>query len=830
LHRIIQFVEPSGNIPAYIEIEDISDVNDVVNTVDAGNFVVGLKYKITSVGNTNWISIGASSNTIGVTFVATGMGSGTGKATPIGIHSPFSITASTTLRAGIISGREGQVTVKISTCRATGHDFLDIGTGGYNSTNFPTAIYGNPAREAQQNQEVVEEFKGRVFYTSTDQDGVFRVGRFFSVDQGTGTVTFAASIALSNLDGLGFKRGVVVAEFSTDNTMTNNASDAVPTQSATRGYIDRRLGLDHTGVEVPFVDRIGPGYMPLNGALAMSSNLNLDGNRILNVGAPLVIDDAATKGYVDAKFSQTNELSEGTDVLVVTPAGGDLLAYTGAGSATVSSGTKGDISSAFSSDNTTTLAVGITGINQIHVSLGITVANIAGFPTSGYIQIGQEIFSYSSIDTGNNKFNGVNRLADPDIDENLKGKFSDLVGCVASTHNVGAAVIGLNNAKVDLQINPGVIVNADVNNNAAIAQSKLAMLDATANTLISAVKGIASFDSTNFEVTNGWVGIKAGGVSLSEIANIGVGAVIGNLTGAAAAPQELSTSNVVSSGLEGLTSTSGNGAVVRTAANTFTSVSITTNGGNNSLVRTSASGTIDVKGVSLNSNSVLELDTTRLKVKTPGGMEVINAVGADATGQVILTGQFTLSPGSTLQSSSAQTSVNSTNADNLNVGGTYRAASTSATNNTIAARTGSGDLYANIFYGIATSARYADLAEYYSSDKDYEPGTVLVFGGSAEVTTTNIFGDAKLAGVVSTDPAYIMNDGLQGIKSCIALQGRVPVKVVGKVKKGDMLTTAGVPGCAAKAIDPRIGTIIGKALEDKDTTDIGIIEVAVGRV
>ena len=127
-------------------------------------------------------------------------------------------------------------------------------------------------------------------------------------------------------------------------------------------------------------------------------------------------------------------------------------------------------------------------------------------------------------------------------------------------------------------------------------------------------------------------------------------------------------------------------------------------------------------------------------------------------------------------------------------------------------------------------ATFADLAEYYSSDKEYEPGTVLIFGGVAETTTTTVFGDTRLAGVVSTDPGFKMNGELAGTRVCLALQGRVPCKVVGTVKKGDMLTTAGVVGHAAKSMDPKVGTIIGKALEDKDYTEAGVIEVAVGRV
>jgi hypothetical protein len=121
------------------------------------------------------------------------------------------------------------------------------------------------------------------------------------------------------------------------------------------------------------------------------------------------------------------------------------------------------------------------------------------------------------------------------------------------------------------------------------------------------------------------------------------------------------------------------------------------------------------------------------------------------------------------------------------------------------------------------------LAEYYEGDREYKPGTVLVFGGEKEVTTTGQMNDTRLAGVVTTNPAYIMNSEQTGIKVCIALAGRVPCWVVGRVKKGDMLTTATTWGCAVKANNPTIGAIIGKALEDKDSGEAGIIQIAVGR-
>jgi hypothetical protein len=127
-------------------------------------------------------------------------------------------------------------------------------------------------------------------------------------------------------------------------------------------------------------------------------------------------------------------------------------------------------------------------------------------------------------------------------------------------------------------------------------------------------------------------------------------------------------------------------------------------------------------------------------------------------------------------------------------------------------------------------ATYADLAEWYTSDQEYEPGSVVIFGGSAEVTTTSISSDSRVAGVVSTNPAYIMNVECTGTRVCVALQGRVPVKVAGTVKKGDLLTTSAIPGYACKAMNPQIGTIIGKAIEDKLDPGKGIVEVAVGRL
>ena len=139
-----------------------------------------------------------------------------------------------------------------------------------------------------------------------------------------------------------------------------------------------------------------------------------------------------------------------------------------------------------------------------------------------------------------------------------------------------------------------------------------------------------------------------------------------------------------------------------------------------------------------------------------------------------------------------------------------------------------GNVYADIFNGVATSVQNADLAENYVADTEYSPGTVLEFGGEFEVTLAQD-GTTRVAGVVTTNPAYLMNSNCQGAYvAAVALQGRTPCKVRGHVRKGDMLISGG-NGFARTTQTPQMGTVIGKALGDFDGIE-GVIEVAVGRL
>jgi hypothetical protein len=145
---------------------------------------------------------------------------------------------------------------------------------------------------------------------------------------------------------------------------------------------------------------------------------------------------------------------------------------------------------------------------------------------------------------------------------------------------------------------------------------------------------------------------------------------------------------------------------------------------------------------------------------------------------------------------------------------------------------GSSTGYFNTVFAKATSAQYADLAEMYVADADYVSGTVVEFGGLAEITQSTASHSTRVAGIVSTNPSYLMNATQTGDHVLpVALTGRVPCQVVGHIAKGDRLVASNRPGVATvlDMTQYQPACIIGKALEAYDSDTIGIIEVAVGR-
>jgi hypothetical protein len=179
-------------------------------------------------------------------------------------------------------------------------------------------------------------------------------------------------------------------------------------------------------------------------------------------------------------------------------------------------------------------------------------------------------------------------------------------------------------------------------------------------------------------------------------------------------------------------------------------------------------------------------------------------------------------------------------AGNLYVGGSGGTAATLVGNVTITGNIvpsasstyniGSPGKTFTMVYAKATSAAYADLAENYVPDQDYTPGTVVVFGGDREITETTADHDPRVAGVISTNPAYLMNSETTGLP--VALTGRVPCKVVGPISKGDLLVTSRLPGVAQRMLAEKFvpGCILGKSLQNVNHSEIVTIEIVVGKV
>ena len=137
-------------------------------------------------------------------------------------------------------------------------------------------------------------------------------------------------------------------------------------------------------------------------------------------------------------------------------------------------------------------------------------------------------------------------------------------------------------------------------------------------------------------------------------------------------------------------------------------------------------------------------------------------------------------------------------------------------------------MYSTNFIGVASSAKYADMAEIYVPDAEYDAGTVVKIGGEKEITQTLEHADVDVFGVISSNPAYLMNSEANGIP--VALAGRVPVKVIGKVAKGERLIASDVPGVAWGVADEDVDikAVIGRSLEDKDDGEQGIVEAVIG--
>ena len=878
-----------------------------------------------------------------------------------------------------------KVTTAISTLRATGHDFMNIGWGNYANSNYPNNVFGAPAGRpdfaADQASEAVEVGAGRVFYASTDQDGNFRVGKFFRVNQGDGSVELNANISLTNVDGLGFTKGTVVDEFSTDDKLLGKSDDAVPTEASIVTYLNSAIiGQHEDGTSFPEWTTTGSQAGGTFGVLSragyngtnlswnrMYGELNMGTNKITNISMTGAQDvDGVNKLYADNVFRGATTDSIRTDV----------KAFTMLNDSTLDSGAidmNGNRIKSMRDPEDGSDAVTKQYVDEQNRIGGLEGVTITGNPNN------TDLLMFS----GSNHTDGLGNAIQGAVNVSLDTTVDNTGGSPTFGEPTGTGsdvrIIRTNN-EINIQLANGAVKNADVSAAAAIAQSKLNMNAATtranASGITQADLGLASFDNTEFSATDGFITLKTptisnpnDGVTLDKLEFITGTSILGNSQVSENAVEALTPSEVRSlidfdNSVEAYIDENvldNNGALVKTggtmtgtlqtlnvrpASNETSDLGLTTARYRNIYTKQVNTDTIqEARGNIVNITAITKTDpaviTTsvahgfkngdKIKFLNIGGMTELNGLvkyvggvttnsfeiyqdagltnGTDTSGFTTYTSGGTASTifdlvlgtdgteilildkgnnytdsrfiGSSDTLTTARTftftgaatgtvdfdgsqDVTVTLAAAVAAGspydGTYlrRNGLTDDTNmtgvlgtkqivpsdgvsggvNTLADNSydigASNNRYANVhavrFEGTASEAEFADLAEKYLADTDYEEGTVLMFGGEQEVTASNKEGTTKVAGVVSTAPGYTMNNKLEGDHvTMLALQGRVPCKVVGRIEKGDMIVASSIVGVGTASEDPKLGSVIGKALENYDSDEVGVIEVVVGR-
>jgi hypothetical protein len=421
---------------------------------------------------------------------------------------------------------------------------------------------------------------------------------------------------------------------------------------------------------------------------------------------------------------------------------------------------------------------------------------------------------------------------------------------------------GGNNGNVTLDVvaGDGITVNAD---NVAVNVSYVrSQFSASGDLSYNASTGVFSFtnDAGDIEGVTAGSGLTGGGTSGEVTLNIGAG------TGITVNADDVAVNAAYVKSLFSATDSGGDGSfsysdgvftyIGPSQAEANARIDAYLVGGNG---LTYSSGTFAVgggAGITVNADNVaLTSDIITTGAKTYGSAGAVPAITVDTYGRVTAISNTSISitasqvsdfssaantvidarvsGGNGLTYSSGVLAVGAGNyitvaADTVSVDAT-----TTNTAGKVVARDGAGNVYANYFVGTATAAQYADLAENYLADADYLPGTVLIFGGDAEVTAATTPTSTRIAGVVTTQPAHVMNSHLDGPHvSCIALRGRVPVKVMGVVRKGDVLVSAGEGhiGYAVAALHPwdvPAAAMVGKAIGDKLDAGPGVVEALI---
>jgi hypothetical protein len=477
---------------------------------------------------------------------------------------------------------------------------------------------------------------------------------------------------------------------------------------------------------------------------------------------------------------------------------------------------------------------------------------------------------------------------------NVTGGNLITAGLISATGNItgnfflgnGSQLTGIDATSIQNGTSSVAVINENGNIRTNVAGTTIATVSSSGLLVtgsIEATNGFIGLDAT--AIANGTANVRTFAnanvtVSAAGIANVlvvtGTG---GNIAGTLNATGNANVGNlgaatVVATTLTGTLSTAAQTNI--TSVGTLTSLTVTGN---------SSGGNLNTAGQVVVTGTGAATSTTTGSIRTAGGLGVAgnayvggiavvtgnisggNVSGTNLTGTLLTAAQTNITSVGTLTSLSVTGNISGGNVSGTNLTGTLlTAAQTNITSvGTLSTLTVTGNVTGgnlitaglvslasitksgsngvgnigqsnntfNTVFAKATSAQYADLAELYTADATYKSGTVLVFGGAAEVTESTESHSVRIAGVVSTNPAHVMNSSLTAEHTAVmALVGRVPCRVVGTIAKGDCLVSSDLPGVATTldAVKYQPGAVIGKALENYNSTEPGIIEVVVGRL
>ena len=441
---------------------------------------------------------------------------------------------------------------------------------------------------------------------------------------------------------------------------------------------------------------------------------------------------------------------------------------------------------------------------------GAVVVPNGGMGVGGNITVGGNLVAVGVVGP---YYGAIQTAAQPNITS--LGTLSSLnVGSVSAT-SIGATDISVSNsismsgATITNLLSLTVVGNVSVGN---VSAAKGTFTSVEGTLLTAGQTNITTVGTLNGLTVNS-TGLRVNGTIIAATINAGtIGNASANIVGTIGTAAQ---TNITSVGtLTGLTvGASGlrvNGTITATTLNagTIGNTSASIVGTISTAVQTNITQVGTLNGLTINSSGLIVNGT--IQAPTIGNSGAVLTGTLSTAAQTNITSVGTLSS-LTVSGNASTGNVSGTKGTFTSVSGTLLTAAQSGItsvgtltgltvsgaivpSSNVTVNIGSTGAWFNNIYGVAIQAQSADLAEHYEAESAYAPGTVVVFGGTAEITTTNEMGDERVAGAISTDPAYLMNAANPGVP--VALRGRVPVKVMGPVNKGDSLVTSSIPGYA----------------------------------